>query len=159
MTLTKNLQQAIDNLPCFASGEQLLEVDDAAGRLECRLVALDTMACAFTRLSLSAATLSGLSTDGLKQTAERLSARLTYLLEPISPIELDSQGCVVQMRSTPPQKDSDRTSYYELLVSRAGELSLVRYARVGAQPREVIPAQVTREVLVRLAGDFAAAAN
>jgi hypothetical protein len=159
MTLTKNLQQAIDNLPCFASGEQLLEVDDAAGRLECRLVALDTMACAFTRLSLSAATLSGLSTDGLKQTAERLSARLTYLLEPISPIELDSQGCVVQMRSTPPQKDSDRTSYYELLVSRAGELSLVRYARVGAQPREVIPAQVTREVLVRLAGDFAAAAT
>ena len=159
MTLTKNLQQAIDNLPCFSSGEQLLAVDDAAGRLDCRLVALDTMACAFTRLSLSAPALAGLSTDGLKQTAERLSARLTYLLEPISPIELDSQGCVVQMRSTPPHKDSDRTSYYELLVSRVGELSLVRYTRVGSEPREVIPAQVTREVLVRLASDFAAAAS
>ena len=63
------------------------------------------------------------------------------------------------MRSNPPHKDSDRTSYYELLVSRTGELSLVRYTRVGDQPREVIPAQVTREVLVRLASDFAAAAS
>lgn len=158
MTLTMKLQQALDDLPSFSSGEQSLEIEDAAGRLECRLVALDTMACAFTRLSLAADALAGLSTDGLKQTAERLSARLTYLLEPISPIELDSHGCVVQMRSTPPQKDSDRTSYYELLVSRTGELSLVRYTRVADQPREVIPAQVTREVLVRLASDFAAAA-
>jgi hypothetical protein len=159
MTLTKKLQQAIDNLPSFSSGEQLIQVDAAAGRLECRLVALDTMACAFTRLSLAAPALSGLSTDGLKQTAERLSARLTYLLEPISPIELDSHGYVVQMRSTPPHKDSDRTSYYELLVSRIGELSLVRYTRVGSEPREVIPAHVTREVLSRLASDFAAAAS
>ncbi len=84
---------------------------------------------------------------------------MTYLLEPISPIELDSQGCVVQMRSTPPQKDADRTSYYELLVSRSGELSLVRYTRLAGQPREIIPAQVTREVLLRLAGDFALAAS
>jgi hypothetical protein len=156
MTLNKKLQQALDSVPLFSSGEQLVQVDDPTGRLECRLVALDTMACAFTRLSLAAPKLSGLSADGLKQTAERLSARLTYLLEPISPIELDSQGCVVQMRSTPPQKESDRTSYYELLVSRSGELSLARYTRVAGQPRDVIPAQVTREVLVRLASDFAA---
>ena len=72
MTLTMKMQQAIDNLSSFSSGEQLLQVDDATGRLECRLVALDTMACAFTRLSLAADALSGLSTDGLKQTAERL---------------------------------------------------------------------------------------
>ena len=159
MTLTQNLQQAFDNISLFSSGEQLIQVDDAAGRLECRLVALDTLACSFTRLALSAPKLSGLSTDGLKQTAERLSARLTYLLEPISPIELDSQGCVVQMRSAPPQKDADRTSYYELLVSRSGELSLVRYMRVSSQPRDVIPAQVTREVLLRLASDFVVAAT
>ena len=156
MTLTQKLQQAIDNLPLFSSGEQLLVIEGAAERLECRLVALDTMACAFTSLSLRAEKLVGQSPDGLKRTAERLSARLTYLLEPISPIELDSQGCVVQMRSTPPHKDADRTSYYELLVARTGELSLVRYTRAAGEPRDVIPAQVTREVLTRLASDFAA---
>ena len=90
----------------------------------------------------------------LKIKAEQLSARLTYLLEPISPIEIDSQGCVVQLRSNPPQKETDCTSYYELLLSRGGEISLCRYTRAVGQERKPIPAQVTREVLVRLAGDL-----
>jgi hypothetical protein len=81
------------------------------------------------------------------------------LLEPISPIETDAHGCVVQLRSNPPQKEADRTSYYELLVSRDGWLSLARYSRASGQKREVIPAQVTREVLLRLVGDFAAVAS
>ena len=63
------------------------------------------------------------------------------------------------MRSNPPQKEADRTSYYELLVARTGELSLVRYSRAAGQPRESIPAHVTREVLCRLAGDLSAAAR
>ena len=95
-------------------------------------------------------------TEQLKKIAEQLSARLTYLLEPISPIETDAQGCVVQMRSNPPHKDADRTSYYELLVSRSGELSLCRYTRPAGAPRQLIAAHVTREVLLRLAADFAA---
>ena len=77
----------------------------------------------------------------------------------LSPIETDAQGCIVQMRSNPPQKESDRTSYYELLVSRTGELSLARYSRAAGQEREVIPAQVTREVLARLVDDFSSVAS
>jgi hypothetical protein len=107
-------------------------------------------------LSLRCDKLAAMSTDGLKQVAANLSKRLTYLLEPISPIETDAEGCTVQMRSNPPHKDTDRTSYYELLVSRAGELSLCRYTRVAKGQRQAIPAQLTREVLVRLAGDFSA---
>jgi hypothetical protein len=87
-----------------------------------------------------------------------LASKLTYLLEPISPIETDAHGCVVQLRSNPPQKEDDRTSYYELLVSRSGELSLSRYSRAVGQKRDVVPAHVTREVLVRMAADFAGAA-
>jgi hypothetical protein len=97
-----------------------------------------------------------MSSDQLKQVAENLSQRLTYLLEPISPIETDAQGCTVQMRSNPPQKDADRTSYYELLVSRSGTLSLCRWTREAKSVRQPVPAQVTREVLLRLADDFAA---
>jgi hypothetical protein len=159
MTVSKQLQQALAKLTPFSAGEQLVEIDAGSRRLDCRLVALDSLACSFTRLALGAESLRNMPTEGLRQTAERLSARLTYLLEPISPIETDAQGCVVQMRSSPPQKETDRTSYYELLVSRSGELSLARYARAAGQPREVIPAHVTREVLGRLAADFAAVVN
>ena len=159
MTLNEQLQQALIAMPQFSSGEQSIDVSDGGQHLRCQLTALDSLACSFTRLALRAGILSNRSTDELKRIAEQLSAKLTYLLEPSSPIETDAQGCVVQMRSNPPQKEADRTSYYELLVARTGELSLVRYSRAVGQPRESIPAHVTREVLCRLASDLSAAAT
>jgi hypothetical protein len=156
MTLKEKLKQALSNTSPFSSGDHVVAVDDGPRRLECRLLALDTLGCAFTRLALRADALAAMSSDELRETAEKLAARLTYLLEPISPIETDAHGCVVQMRSNPPHKDADRTSYYELLVSRSGELSLCRYTRPVGSERQLIPAEVTREVLCRLADDFAA---
>jgi hypothetical protein len=159
MTLQEKLQPALEQLAQFSAGHQLVEIDAGTQHLSCHLVALDSLACSFTKLALRADTLSGQSTEGLKKIAERLSSRLTYLLEPISPIEVDAQGCVVQMRSNPPHKESDRTSYYELLVSRSGELSLCRYERTAGGPRQPISAHVTREVLKRLVADFSAVAS
>jgi hypothetical protein len=159
MTLKGQLQKALAHQPLFSEGEHSLDIKHHSHELRCRLVALDSLACSFTRLALRADKLAAMSLDELKRTADQLSSRLTYLLEPISPIEVDEHGCVVQLRSHPPQKETDRTSYYELLVSREGELSLCRYSRsVGAQ-REIIPAHVTREVLARLAADFSDAAS
>jgi hypothetical protein len=159
MTLRHQLQAALSQLAPFASDSQLVEIDHAGQHVACQLVALDSLACSFTRLSLRCDFLAGMTTDQLKKTAERLSTQLTYLLEPISPIETDAQGCVVQLRSSPPQKDEDRTSYYELLVSRTGEMSLCRFERIAGQSRQSVAAHVTREVLYRLVGDFSAAAK
>ncbi len=159
MTLLEQLPTALGHLAPFSGGEQLVEIHDGAQRLTCHMVALDSLACAFTKLALRTDALAKMSVDELRKTAERLSARLTYLLEPISPIEIDSQGFVVQMRSNPPHKETDQTTYYELLVSRAGELSLCRFARAAGQSRHTIPAHVTREVLSRLVSDFSAVAS
>ena len=154
MSLKAKLADHLTVIGPFATGEQLCQIDDGPQHLECHLTALDTLACAFKRLALRSPAIASQSVEGLKKTAEQLAARLTYLLEPISPIEVDAAGCVVQLRSNPPQKEADRTSYYELLVTRAGEISLCRYSRAGKQGREMIPAQVTREVLLRLVADF-----
>lgn len=158
MTLKENLQQTLAGMSQFSSGTQSVSLDEGGLHFECDLVTLDAVGCAFSRLALRAPRVAAMSTDELQKLAAQLSAKLTYLLEPISPIETDSEGCVVQMRSNPPHKESDRTSYYELLVARSGQLSLVRYSRVAGQPREVIAAQVTVEVLLRLVGDFEAVA-
>jgi hypothetical protein len=156
MSLKQSLQAELTAAANFTSGNHTLTADDGPHHLECRLLALEPLACAFTNFTLTCQKLSGMSSDQLKQVAENLSSRLTYLLEPISPIETDAEGCTVQMRSNPPQKDADRTSYYELLVSRAGTLSLCRWTREAKAVRQPVPAQVTREVLLRLADDFAA---
>jgi len=47
MTLTQQFQQSLARLTHFSTGEQPLEIDDGPLRLRCRLVALDSLACAF----------------------------------------------------------------------------------------------------------------
>ena len=159
MNLKEQMRASLAGLAPFSQGTHVLEATEGGQHLRVELSALDRLACAVDRLSLSADALQGANADRLKQVAERLSASLTYLLEPISPIEIDAHGCTVQMRSNPPQKEPDRTTYYELLVQDTGELSLCRYTRPVGQDRARIPAEITREVLLRLAGDFATAAN
>ena len=159
MTLKEQLQQALAETGPFSTGEQSIDISDGTQRLECQLVGLGPLGCAFSRLALHSQRVAAMSTGELQTLAAELASKLTYLLEPISPIETDAHGCVVQMRSNPPQKESDRTSYYELLVSRTGELSLSRYTRAASQPREVVPAEVTREVLARLVDDFSSIAS
>ena len=60
----------------------------------------------------------------------------------------------MQLRSNPPQRDDDGRSYYELLVRRGGEITLTRYRKENGDARRPIAANVTREVLLRLVGDF-----
>jgi hypothetical protein len=63
----------------------------------------------------------------------------------------------VQLRSNPPQRDDDGRSYYELIVARGGHIALKRYRKGNGNARQPITATVTREVLMRLVGDFCAA--
>ncbi len=158
MALVEQTRTALAAMPTFAGGGHTLAVEHEGLRLSCDLAALDTLACEFTRFALRADKLANASIEELKRISETLAARLTYLLEPISPVEVDSQQCVVQLRSNPPQRDVDRTSYYELLVRRGGELSLCRWIKQPGDVRQALAAQVTREVLLRLVGDFAAVA-
>lgn len=159
MSIVDEVKRTLASWAPFAASPQLLEVTAGGQRLRCALVALDSLACSFTRLDLDSSDLAGVTLAKVKQVAEQLSRRLTYLLEPISPVETDALGCQVQMRSNPPAKDEDGTSYYELLVSQSGNLSLCRYKRTPGSPRVTIPAHVTREVLLRLISDFSASAT
>lgn len=158
MSLVREVQSALAqlNIPCQAP--QTLTANFGGQRLSLQLDGVDSLACSFSLFEFESETLATAGMDRLKQVAQDLEKRLTYLLEPISPIEHDAEQCIVQLRSNPPHRDEDRTSYYELIVSRGGRLSLGRYAKRAGDVRQRISSHVTREVLVRLAGDFAQAA-
>jgi len=138
------------------SGKGLLQVDTDNGRIEADLLAVDAIGCSFLTLAYSTDKLASSSLDELKKISESLISRLTYLLEPIGVVEVDRDRAAVQLRSNPPQKGDDGTSYYELMVRRGGDVTLSRYQKKPGQIREIVPANVTREVLQRLAEDFVA---
>lgn len=141
------------------TGRGLLQVDCEAGRIEADLHAVDGIGCSFQTLGLSTSKLANASLDELKTISDGLISRLTYLLEPIGVIEADADRCSVQLRSNPPKKGEDETSYYELMVRRGGDITLSRYGKKPGQLRQIIAAHVTREVLARLADDFVAAVD
>ena len=160
MTLKARIHTELNRLGSLSgstSAPQLLKIDTGGGYLESELTTIDQIACSFDRFSLKTDQLASSTIDELKDIANSLSQQLSYLLESISPIEIDDEACIVQMRSSPPEKDDDGTRYYELVVAR-GELSLLRYCKTPGQPRSIVAANVTREVFERLADGVVAAA-
>lgn len=134
-----------------------LEVDAPSGKLEANLIAVDAIGCAFDSFSLKTDRLANSTVKDLKKLSDALTAKLNYLMEPISAVELDADSCTIQCRSNPPQQGEDGRSYYELLVRKGGDILLTRYLKQPGQPRHIIAAHVTREVLARLGEDFVAA--
>ena len=139
------------------SGKGLVQVDCEVGRIEADLLAVDVIGCSFQTLGLSSAKLANATLGELKTISDGLIRRLTYLLEPIGLVEADADRCSVQMRSSPPKRGEDETSYYELMVRKGGDITLSRYGKKAGQLRQIVPAHVTREVFARLADDFVAA--
>lgn len=152
MTLRTQFDTALKNLGNGAAAS--IAIDDGPRQLTCQIAERNSLALSFTQLRLATTELAGASPADLERVGKQLAERLTYLMEPIAPIEHDREGCVVQLRSNPPQRDDDGRSYYELLLRRGGEIGLVRYRKENGDARQPIAATVTREVLLRLAGDF-----
>jgi hypothetical protein len=157
MSFRTELITALDQLGSFAAGPRELSVAADGVRLWCEIQSADQLALAVNRSLVTVDKLQTAPLAKLESIAAALAKRLTYLLEPISPIEIDHEQCIVQMRSSPPSKGDDGTTYYELLVRRGGELELVRFRKIPGQPRETIPATLTREVFLRLTTDLATA--
>ena len=153
MNLQAQLEQQLSSL---GGGVAIVTIDDADRRLTCDIVDHNPLAVSFEGLRLATAHLASAGAAELERIGKELAHRLTYLMEPIAPIEVDAAGCVVQLRSNPPQRDDDGRSYYEITVRRGGEIALARYRKEAGTARRQIAATVTREVLLRLVGDFCA---
>jgi hypothetical protein len=152
MTLQKQFEQELIQLG--HGGAATVAVHDSPRQLTCDVVERNSLAVSFNQLRLATSELASADSPKLESIGKALAARLTYLMEPIAPIEIDAAACVVQLRSNPPQRGDDGRSYYELMVRRGGEIALTRYRKEHGGARQQIAATVTREVLVRLVGDF-----
>jgi hypothetical protein len=137
-------------------GKGRLEVQAGQGRVLAEILGVDNFGCLVDELVYETPKLAAATVPELKALSIKLTGKLTYLLEPIGLAETDAESATIQLRSSPPHKDEDGTSYYELLVRRGGAILLRRFLARKGQLRERIPAQFTRQVLYRLADDFVA---
>lgn len=154
MSLSAQLRTELANL--VGQTNQSVRLVDAQRTLRCEADRIEPLGVTAIELTLETPELGKVTLFELQAASADLCRRVNYLLEPIAPIETDSQGCSVQMRSNPPQRDDNGRRYYELHLSRGGRIELCRYEKVPGQPRTRVPAVLTHEVACRLVDDFVA---
>jgi hypothetical protein len=130
-------------------------------RLQIQLTAVDSMSCSLSELQLFVPALQQAAFDVLRNWADDLAKRITYLLEQIGPLEYDPAAGHVLIRSVKPDSLPDGSQYYEILLSShsGGNFSLRRYRSTKGQPgRAPVDITVTHEVLLKLVDDLVATA-
>lgn len=160
MLLHEQITQSLTGLKGLASDVPKTVGWSAGGgpTVEVDFTAVDSLGCAFRELRLSAEELKNVPFDRLRAWADELCRKVTYLLEHIGPLEADAEAQTVLIRSTPPTRQPDQTTFYEMLVQAPGRLNLRRYTRTGQNSnRRPCDMQTTHEVLVRLVNDIVAA--
>src|SRR6476619_6182612 len=133
MTLQNQFEQEL--LKLGDGGPATVAVHDSHRHLSCDVVERNSLAVSFNQLRLVTDELASADAAKLERIGKALAGRLTYLMEPIAPIEIDAAACVVQLRSNPPQRDDDGRSYYELIVRRGGEIALARNRKENGDAR------------------------
>ena len=159
MNLSTQLNHELRQLAGFVSTtpKRVDLTDDDDVRLSVDFVAVDTLSCAFRELLLHVPKLMGRELAVLKQWADALAKRVTYLLENIGPIEIDRLGDKILIRSNPPDRSSTATKFYEVLLSAKsnGTFSLKRFSfEPGSSGRQNVDIQLTHEVLNKLIRDL-----
>ena len=155
MTLSRKIADAVDSLPPGGPLPCPVEAEAGPSRLALNLTARGPVGIAFDGLDYASTDRLDLSSDALRSWGERLAARLTYLMEPLVVLEVDAQAGEVELRSQAPTPRGDRRSFYEVRLRREGSLRLQRISFDEAtRRRQVVPCQMTVEVLERLADDL-----
>lgn len=96
--------------------------------------------------------------DYLRQHADRIARRLTYLEEPLVLLELDATGKQAQLRSTPPHQENEMLTYWELMMwaEPRPRARLTRYCwSPASSERQVVTYPATFAMLGRIANDLA----
>ena len=155
--LVSVLGKHLDDL-ARASDDQAKNVDinlDVA-ELHCRFAQVDRLACEVNSIIVTSPKCQQLTAEQLRTMASGLSKQLTYLEERLVVLEVDREAPEAQMRSTASRDEVEARCYYEVRAGRQG-ISLRRFRKVPGEPRQVIPATLTRDVFFRVCSDFIAA--
>lgn len=139
-----------------------VSVSDGSGvALSLDLLSVEMLGVSCEEIRLNVPALTGADLDKLKEWANGLCQRITYLLEQLGPLEYDAQANQVLIRSKPPDAVTSpgQTKFYEVLLSShgGGRFSLRRYQADHANPgRTPVPIRVTHEQLAKLVNDLVA---
>lgn len=159
MSLSRKIAAEVDDLVKTGAPPRCIRVSEGPHAIDLPVTLATPMGVECSGFEFRADDRGALSMDELRAWGDRLSARVTYLMEPLKPQEADALAGEVLMRSGAPTEKGGRRSYYEARLKSTGALRFDRIAYdESARTRKPIPCQFTSEVVERLADDLVATA-
>ena len=148
MSLIKHISQQLQKAPLDQAS--LIQVSDGELRMEVKLADWNRLGCL-----LDTPNLENSHCGKLNHRPSQIVARVTYLGERLETIENEGEAGRAILRSNPPRRDGDVISFFEVVLNRGKEVSLVRYKydpQVGE--RVQVPVPMSRDTLDRLIRDL-----
>lgn len=164
MTLGKQMVDTLRQLaaekPAAASPELVVEAEGAHAQLDMADCDRYSVAMRGMEVGLGPRAAAEDPREELSARAAAAIRRLAYLEEPLAVWELDGRELAAQLRSSPPQRDGEEVTYWEVAL-QAGERPLARIARYrwapGMAEREPVVYPATFALVGRIADSLAAA--
>ena len=122
MSLSRNLAAALDAPRPRRPPPAAVAVERRPTRLALDLTAAGPVGLAFDALDFSPA--AARPAESLRAWADRLAARVTYLMEPLVVLELDPVAGEAELRSQSPTARGELNAYYEVRLNTSGTLAL-----------------------------------
>jgi hypothetical protein len=153
-------KQMIEQLRLLAAAETLSSADphtltalDGAAQATLAFFDHDRFSVTLRGLDVGGALFEGDAHAYLSACAAEIARRLSYLEEPLAVWELDGAERVAQLRSSPPQRDGDEVSYWEVTLAAGAQLGarIARYRWApGMVEREVVAYPATFALVGRM---------
>src|SRR6185312_5443535 len=99
MSLSQKIAAALEARPDNGALPCNVTAEDEAHRLSIHLTALGPVGLAFSTLNFATHSTAERTPEVLRSWGERLSSRVTYLMEPLVVLEQDPLGGEVELRS------------------------------------------------------------
>src|SRR3954453_8465829 len=110
--LSQKIAAALEARPAQGALPCKISVVEGPRLLALNLTAAGPVGLAFDALEFATTERAEWSPEALRACADRIAARVTYLMEPLVVLEQDKVGGEVELRSQSPTPRQDRRSYY-----------------------------------------------
>jgi hypothetical protein len=160
MSLSQKIAAALDAYSGECTLPSEIVVEEGGHQLSLAVTSGGPVGVAFDALTYTAPSGVDRPAEAIRSWAERIAAKVTYLMEPLVLLEYDALAGEAELRSQSPTARGERRAYYEARLRKEGSLKLTRVvADVTTRRRRSAPCQLTREALERLADDLVACAG
>jgi ATP phosphoribosyltransferase regulatory subunit HisZ len=119
------------------------------------LASVDTLSCALVQLTYVRESAAPLDGAALAAWADRLSATITALAEPLAVVEIDGRSRTALMRSRSPKRTGKTVAYFEIHADQHHCVTLRRFRYNEAdQARAAVPFSMTLDQLETLVAEL-----